>query len=53
MLNLVSRETVAGQQRREHESLKSYGVGSRYQATIGEDTAAEVNCGVCELDTAL
>jgi hypothetical protein len=38
---VVSCETVAGQQGREHGSRGSYGVASRYQATTGEDTATE------------
>jgi hypothetical protein len=35
----VSCDRVAGQWGREHGSWWSYGVGSRYQATTGEDTA--------------
>jgi hypothetical protein len=35
----ASCETVAGQWGREHVSWGSYGAGSRYQATAGDDTA--------------
>jgi hypothetical protein len=58
--NLVICERVAGQWGREHESLGSHGVGSRYLATTGQNTAdwkdfvcAVVNCRVCELALAL
>jgi hypothetical protein len=56
----VSSETVSGQWGREHGSWGSYGIGSRYQVTTGDDTAdweelvlAVVNCRVYELAIAL